>query len=90
MIPPWGMALAALTVMLWLLWSDSIRRTRTPAVLYAVRAALFLVVSGVLILNLVRYPQSFDRGATAIAIAAAVVGIFGAGYFFRRLTTRRT
>lgn len=88
MIPPWGMALAALTVMLWLLWSDSIRSRRTPAILYAVRIALFLIVSGILILNLIRYPHFFAGSAMAIAVLAVLVGIFGAGYFARRLTRR--
>jgi hypothetical protein len=49
MIPPTGMAIAALTVMLWLIWSDTIRKVRAPAVLYAVRIALFVIVAGILV-----------------------------------------
>ena len=30
-IPPAGMAIAALTVMLWILWSDSVRSRRSSA-----------------------------------------------------------
>ena len=80
------MALAALTVMLWILWSDTLRPRRPPAILYAVRIALYLVVSGILILNLSR--GVFRGGAIAIAVLAALVGLVGAGYFGRRLVRR--
>ncbi|HEX6086213.1 MAG TPA: hypothetical protein VF266_16910 [Thermoanaerobaculia bacterium] len=86
---PVMMALASLTVMLWILWSDTLRARRPMPVLHAMRIALFLIVSGVLILNLVRYPHVFRGSARFIAIAAVVVGLIGAGYFARRLTTRR-
>ena len=64
MIPPVGFAIAALTVMLWILWSDSIRSRRASQAMYALRVATYLVVTGVLILNRVRYPQYFSGGAT--------------------------
>ena len=83
------MPLAALTVMLWLLWSDTIRVRRPTPILYAMRIALFLIVSGILILNLVRYPHIFGGTARFIAIVAALVGLVGAGYFARRLVRRR-
>jgi hypothetical protein len=83
------MPLAALTVMLWILWSDTLRVRKPTPVLHAMRIALFLIVSGVLILNLVRYPHVFGGSARFIAIAAAVVGLVGAGYFARRLTLRK-
>lgn len=89
MINPAAMAIAAMTVMLWILWSDTIRARRPSPILYAVRIALYLIVSGILILNMVRYPRVFDGTARAMAIAAVVVGIFGAGYFARRLVLRR-
>ncbi len=88
MIPPASMALAALTVMLWILWSDTLRARRPSQVLYAVRIALYLVTSGILILNLARYPRMFGGGAWAIALAAIAVGLVGAGYFTRRLVRR--
>ena len=78
----------ALTVMLWLVWSDTVRSRRQPPVLYAVRIALFLIASGVLILNLVRYPAAFSTSARVLAVIAVVVGLFGAGYFGRRLVRR--
>ena len=89
MISPAGMALMAMTVMLWILWSDTIRARRPSQILYTVRIALFLVVSGILVLNLVRNPEYFAGGARTIAIFAAIVGVAGAAYFARRLVTRR-
>ena len=88
MISPAYFVIAALTVMLWIVWSDTLRARRPSPVLYAWRIALYLIVSGILILNMVRYPALFSGSARAVAILAAVVGIFGAGYFARRLVTR--
>lgn len=88
MIPPSGFAIAALTVMLWILWSDTIRPRRASQIMYTVRVGLYLVAAAVLILNRVRYPYLFSRGATALVIAAAAVGIFGAFWFARRLVKR--
>ncbi|HUP62208.1 MAG TPA: hypothetical protein VNA69_17520 [Thermoanaerobaculia bacterium] len=79
------MAIAAITVMLWILWSDTIRSRRPSQVLYAVRIALYLVVAGVLTLNLVRYPHAFVGGGRALTIVAIATGILGAGYFARKL-----
>lgn len=89
MMSPVAMALAAMTVMLWILWSDTIRAHRPAPILYALRVALYLIVSGILVLNMVRYPRLFAGSARAIAIAAVVVGVFGAGYFARKLVRRR-
>ncbi|HEY3051816.1 MAG TPA: DUF202 domain-containing protein [Thermoanaerobaculia bacterium] len=88
MIPPVGMAIAAMTVMLWILWSDTIRARRPSPMLYAMRIALYLIVSGILILNMLRYPDQFSGAARVVAIMAVVVGLFGAGYFARRLVRR--
>ena len=88
MISPGGMAIAAMTVMLWILWSDTIRSKRPTPILYAVRIATFLIVSGVLVLNMLRYPAQFSGSARVFVILAALVGLFGAGYFTRRLVTR--
>ena len=88
MISPAAMALAAMTVMLWILWSDTIRARRPSQVLYAVRIALYLIVAGILILNLVRYPERFSTSGRVLAVIAIGVGLFGAGYFGRRLVRR--
>ncbi len=88
MIPPAGMALAALTVMLWILWSDSVRARRGSGIVYTMRIALYLIVAAILILNRVRYPNLFSSSATAIVIVAVLVGLFGAFWFARRLVSR--
>jgi hypothetical protein len=88
MMSPAGMALAVITVMLWLLWSDSLRARKPTPILYAIRVALFLIMSGVLLVNLIRYPDVFAGPTRAMTIAAVVVGFLGAGYFAKRLTTR--
>jgi len=82
------MAIAAMTVMLWILWSDTVRARRPSPTLYAVRIALYLIVSFILILNMVRYPDAFGGAARVVAILAVGVGFFGAGYFARRLIRR--
>lgn len=89
MISPAAMAIATLTVMLWILWSDTIRARKPSPILYAMRIALYIIVSGILVLNLVRYPSVFDGTARALTIVAAAVGLCGAGYFARRLVLRR-
>lgn len=83
------MAIATITVMLWILWSDTIRSRRPSPILYAVRIALFLIVSGVLVLNMVRHPDLFQGTERVLTIVAALVGIAGAVYFARRLTLRK-
>ena len=89
MMNPVAMALAVITVMLWIIWSDSIRTRRPTAILYAVRIALFLIVSGILVLNMVRYPAYFGGTGRAIGILAVLIGVFGAGYFARKMMLRR-
>lgn len=88
MISPSGMAIATMTVMLWILWSDTLRARRPHQILYVMRIALFLIVSGVMILNLVRYPRLFNGGTRALTIVAVMVGIGGAVYFAKKLTRR--
>jgi hypothetical protein len=83
-----SIAIAAITLMLWILWRESLRPSRRTPVLYALRIALYLIVSGILILNRVRYPSQFTRGDTLLVIVAVVIGLFGASYFARRLSRR--
>jgi hypothetical protein len=86
---PAAMAIATITVMLWILWSDTIRARRPSPILYAVRIALYLIVSGLLVLNMVRRPDLFTGGNRTLTIVAAGVGVLGAGYFGRRLVLRK-
>ncbi|MEA2464020.1 MAG: hypothetical protein QOJ98_1767 [Acidobacteriota bacterium] len=89
MINPNAMAIAAMTVMLWIMWSDTIRAKRPSQILYTVRIALFLIISGILVVDLVRHPAVFAGGSRGLAITAVIVGLCGAGYFARRLVLRR-
>jgi hypothetical protein len=88
MISPGAIALTALTLMLWILWRDSMRSRRAGQIIFTVRIALFLVVSGVLLLNLVRYPELYTTTARVTTVFSALVGIVGAVYFSRRLIRR--
>ena len=88
MIPPAGMAIAALTVMLWILWSDSVRSRRPTPVLYAVRVLLYLTMAAVLVANRIRYPRMFSTSASVLVVITALVGVLGALYFGRRMIRR--
>ena len=88
MIPPAGMAIAAITVMLWILWSDTLRARKPSPILYAVRVAVYLIVAGVLIMNMFRYPWLFLGMTKVLTIVAAVIGVLGAAYFAIRLVRR--
>jgi hypothetical protein len=88
MIPPAGMAIAALTVMLWILWSDSLRSRRPTPVLYAIRVLLFLTMAALLVVNRYRFPWLFTTTSTVLVAMAALVGLFGAFFFGRRLVRR--
>ena len=83
-----GMAIAAITVMLWLIWSDNVRPHRPTPILYLLRVALFVIVAGVMVLNVVRYPDTFAHGARWLAIVAALVGVSGAVYFAKKVARR--
>jgi glucan phosphoethanolaminetransferase (alkaline phosphatase superfamily) len=88
MMPPAAMAIAALTVMLWILWSDTLRKRRGPAAFYALRVALFIICAAILVMNRVRYPRFFSPAATVLVAIAALVGLAGAVYFGLRLVRR--
>lgn len=89
MINPAAMAIATITVMLWIVWSDTIRARKPTPILYAVRIALYLIVSGILLLNVIRYPSVFGGSARILSLVAVAVGLFGAGYFARRMKAGR-
>jgi len=79
-----AMPLAALTVMLWLLWSDSIRKRTASFPVYALRAGLYLTAVAVLLFNLTSRPDAFIYGGRTAAIVAVVVGLLGALLFARK------
>ena len=78
--------MAAITAMLFLLWSDFARRGRTNRwwVMF-IRMALFLAVTGVLVSNRLRFPGVFERSGTdALVGIAVVIGIGGGAYYLLR------
>jgi hypothetical protein len=88
MMPPAGMAIAAITVMLWILWSDTLRHRRPTIPVYALRITAYLGTSAVLVFNMISYPNYRHGGNAAIMIFAALIGVAGALYFLRRLIQR--
>jgi len=88
MLSPGLMAIATITVMLWILWSDTMRSRRPSPILYTLRIGLYLVVAGVMIHNMIRYPEIFSGSSFTFTIIAVVVGLVGAGYFARKLVRR--
>lgn len=84
-----AMPLAALTVMLWLLWSDSIRKRTSSFLVYALRAGLYLSATTVLLFNLISRPIAFMFGGRTIAIVAVMVGLLGALVFARKAMMAR-
>lgn len=82
--PPWAVATAALIVMLWIVWSDSIRIGRSHPSVYFMRVVLYLATSAVLAVNLWRRAAEYSMTAKGIAILAALAGVGGAVHFLRK------
>lgn len=80
---------AALTVMLWLLWSDSIRKRASSSLVYALRAGLYLSATAVMLFNLISRPIAFMDGGRTFAIVAVIVGLLGAVVFGRKAMMAR-
>lgn len=80
--------MAAITVMLWILWSDTIRTRRGPRVIYAVRIISYLAMAGVLVWNAVNRPLMFGTGGRLLVLVAVVIAVLGAIYFGRKLLKR--
>lgn len=79
--------LLAMTVMLWILWSDTVRPRRSSRIVYYIRMILFLGMIAALYYNLAMYPSAFDTGARVLLGLATAVGLAGAVYFFLRAKT---
>lgn len=77
--------LAMLTIMMFLIWSDSIRKHRSHPVAYGVRALLFLAGVAILLYNRFRYPHLFSGMSTLLIAVVSTVGLGGAVYFGRKL-----
>jgi hypothetical protein len=70
-------------VMLWLIWSDSVRRRPTPRIFYILRCLLFLGAVTLLVRNLVSFPGMYRGADRYIVFFAITVGVIGAIYFVR-------
>lgn len=79
-----SVSIAVLTVVLWILWSDSVRPRRGGKVLYGVRVVLFVVVAGVLVQRAVTNRPPLSAGAIAIVAVTTLAALGGAGYFLRK------
>lgn len=82
--PPWAVATAALVVMLWIVWSDSIRIGRSHPSIYYMRVVLYLATSTVLAVNVWRRAAEYSLMAKGIAILATLAGVGGAIHFLRK------
>jgi Co/Zn/Cd efflux system component len=80
--------IAAITLMLWILWSDSIRPHRPTPIVYSIRVMMFLGAAAAIIYNLVSYFRLFSLTSQALNVVAAAIGVGGAVYFFLKATRR--
>lgn len=76
--------LAAIVILLWLLWSDSLRQRTMPRIWFYFRASLYLAVAGVMAWNGWRYGYAFTTINWVLIGVAIAVAIVGAAYFVRR------
>ena len=70
--------------MLWILWSDSIRRRPMPRAWYVFRALLYLGMAGVMAFNGWRYAYAFGPTNWVLLGTAVAVGFLGVAYFGRK------
>ena len=84
MIPTFTMPLAALTLMLWLLWTDSVRPRRPHPIVDVVRAFLFLAVTGVMIYNVFTRSWTYSAAAKGLVAFASLIGVIGCVFFVRK------
>ena len=82
--------LAAIVILLWLLWSDSIRQRAMPRVWFFFRATLYLAVGAVMAWNGWRYGATFTTMNWVLIGVAIAVAIVGAAYFVRRGRRQRS
>ena len=81
--------LAALTLMMWIIWSDSVRRKQSSPILYGFRVFLYLAASAVLSYELWRERHWVSRSILGVTLFAIAVGVAGATHFLRKARTVR-
>jgi hypothetical protein len=81
--------LLALTLMLWLIWTDSVRPQRASRIVYSIRSLLFLAISALLMFRMLENPGAYSTGAKVLMVVTGLVGVLGAGYFGRKVVVRQ-
>lgn len=76
--------LAALTLMMWIVWSDSVRRRRSGRGIYYFRVLIYLLACGVLGWSLWRYWHQVGTATVVLTILAILFGIGGAVHFLKK------
>ena len=78
-----------MTLMLWIIWSDSVRPRRPSVIMYVFRIVMFATVVGLMIYNSIVYPRMYGGGIRVLIALASIVGIAGIAYFVQKLRARR-
>jgi hypothetical protein len=82
--------IAAITLMLWLLWSESLRNRPKHPAWHLSRATLYLGMAAVMVFNGWRYRWAFTPFNFVLLGLAAAVALLGAGFFLRKAFPRKT
>jgi hypothetical protein len=88
LLNPITLPLAAMTLMLWIIWSDSVRPRRPSRVVYGFRIIMFATVVGLMIYNTIVYPRMYGGGIRVLIALATIVAVAGIVYFVQKLRTR--
>jgi hypothetical protein len=83
-VSPLVLALAGLLIMLWIIWSDSVRIGRSHPTIYWMRVVLYLAAAAALVLNMTRHLARFTLAAEVMTLLAALAGLCGAIHFLRK------
>ena len=83
-VSPLILAIAGLVIMLWIIWSDSVRIGRSHPTIYWMRVVLYIAAAAALILNMTRHLARFTMASEVMTIFAALAGICGAIHFLRK------
>ena len=83
-VSPLALSVAALLIMLWILWSDSVRIGRSHPAIYWMRVVLYLAAAGALLLNMTRHLAQFTSISEIVTVVAALAGLGGAIHFLRK------
>jgi hypothetical protein len=84
LVSPLAFAVAALVIMLWIVWSDSVRLGRSHPAIYWMRVVLYLAAAGALVLNMTRHLSLFTPMVEVVTVLAALGGLGGAIHFLRK------